>query len=256
MATNWIRMREDLHEDPAVLTIAQELDVRPETVVGMCHRFWGLVSRQTRDGCLTGPTLVSLGIVIGLPGFPELLQSVGWLEHEEIDGVHTTRIPKFERYLSEGSKARALTAKRKQLSRENMSRSERDICHTKHATREEKRREEHSSSPSSSSKKKTQKTQKKARASTLVDSVLLGDLPKNLQDDKTLAAINEWLGYKRDRGAGYRTRGLAVAIRKWEQMGPDRLRAAIDHSMAQNFQGIYEPKENGRTWKMTDDIPF
>ena len=159
MAGDWIKMREDLHEDPAVLWMAQQLGVRPETIVGFCHRFWGLVSRQTCDGCLRGPTLASLGSVLGLSGFPELLVQVGWLDYDTSNPEWpVVNIPKYERHLSEGAKARLLAAERQRLSRvkspqkypENVtpgalhpSRIERD----KSVTREEKRREENKKNP-------------------------------------------------------------------------------------------------------------
>jgi len=141
MAGDWIKMREDLHEDPSVLWIAQQLDVRPETVVGMCHRFWGLVSRQTGDGCLKGPTLLSLGCVLGLPGFPELLVQVGWLEYDESDPLYPiTTIPKFQRHLSESAKNRALAAEKKRLQRASLSPETGDKCPSETGTRGEKRR--------------------------------------------------------------------------------------------------------------------
>ncbi len=139
MAGDWIKMREDLHEDPAVLWMAQELDVRPETIVGMCHRFWGLVSRQTRDGCLRGPRLASLGNVLGLPGFPELLIRAGWLEYDDSNPeMPITTIPQFERHLSESAKKRVLEAEKKRKQRAGkVSPKPRDKCPRKTATRGE-----------------------------------------------------------------------------------------------------------------------
>jgi hypothetical protein len=133
-------MREDLHEDPAVLWMAQELGVRPETIVGYCHKFWGLVSRQTGDGCLVGPSLVSLGNVISLPGFPELLVQAGWLEYDDSGQKPITRIPKFERHLSEGAKARALAAEKKRKQRAEMSLKNGDKCPGETGTRREETR--------------------------------------------------------------------------------------------------------------------
>lgn len=145
MAGDWIKMREDLHEDPAVLWMAQQLDTRAEMVVGYCHRFWGLVSRQTCDGCLKGPTLLSLGTVLGLPGFPELLVEAGWLEYDDSDpNMPVVTIPKFEVHLSESAKKRALAAQRKQKERAEKEAREREEMSRKscdkNVTREEKRR--------------------------------------------------------------------------------------------------------------------
>ena len=145
MAMNWIKMRDDLHEDPSVLAMARELDTRPEHIVGYCHRFWGWVSRNCNADSVTNVTLESLEGVLNLPGFCDMLVKVHWLEYVIEDGVPLIRIPNFERHLSQGAKRRALAAERQRQKRENchadvtnVSRANRD----KIVTREEKRREE------------------------------------------------------------------------------------------------------------------
>lgn len=138
MAGDWIKMREDLYEDPAVLFIAQRLQTRPEHVVGYCHKFWCWVSRQCRDGIVTGVPILSLGSVLGMPGFAELLCEVGWLEYDDsVPEMPVIRIPKFERHLSQGAKARALAAEKKRLQRVPFLSQN---CPRDLGTREEKRR--------------------------------------------------------------------------------------------------------------------
>jgi hypothetical protein len=137
MAGDWIKMREDLHEDPAVLFIADKLATRPEHVVGYCHKFWSWVSRQCNAGTVTGVTLDSLGSVLSLPGFPQMLVEVGWLEYDNSASMPLIKIPNFERHLSQGAKARGLTALRVRNARVTEPlRSERNNS----VTREEKRR--------------------------------------------------------------------------------------------------------------------
>ena len=138
MAGDWIKMRIDLMEDPAVMQMADELGVREEAIVGYCHALWSWVSRQCHADSVTGVTLVSLGRRIGVPGFPELLVDVGWLEYDESGDRPVITIPNFERHLSESAKKRALSNERKRKQRAKMSRTERD----KSVTTEEKRREE------------------------------------------------------------------------------------------------------------------
>jgi len=77
MAGDWIKMRLDLPEDPAVMRMADELGVREEVVVGYLHAFWSWVSRQCNGESVTGVTLLSLGRRLNLHGFPELLCDVG-----------------------------------------------------------------------------------------------------------------------------------------------------------------------------------
>lgn len=145
MAGDWIKVREDIHEDPAVIAMALRLDERPETVVGFCVRFWSWVSRQCHAGSVTNVTLVSLERLLNVPGFLHALCDVGWLEYRDDEGQPVIEIPKFERHLSQGAKARALAAERKRSQRTQchapvtkVSRSQRDES----VTREEKRREE------------------------------------------------------------------------------------------------------------------
>ncbi len=150
MADDWIKMRENLHEQPEVLQMASSLETRPEHIVGYCHRFWGWVSRnvspQDRDncpgGCVTGVPLVSVESVLNLPGFLEMMCEVGWLKYEPANGKHIITVPKMDNHLSETAKKRALDTQKKRKQREKpvppVSRKKRD----KKGTREEKNREE------------------------------------------------------------------------------------------------------------------
>jgi len=147
MAGDWIKMREALHEDPAVLAMANGLATRPEHVVGYCHRFWSWVSRNCHDGTVTGVTIEALESVINLPGFLSMMCQVGWLEYRVENGKPLIVIPKFDRHLSQGAKNRALSAERQRAARNGdvteMSRKQRDET----VTREEKIREENTSTP-------------------------------------------------------------------------------------------------------------
>ena len=153
MAGDWIKMRESLHEDPAVLYMASSLNVSSDEIVGKCHRFWAWVSRNCHDGSVTLVTLSSLGWHLGMLEFLELLVEVGWLEEVDLNGKVGLKIPNFDRHLSESAKKRGLASDRKRKQREpdaresrsshapvtQVSRCERD----KSVTREEKRREEY-----------------------------------------------------------------------------------------------------------------
>jgi hypothetical protein len=143
MAGDWIAMRLDLYEDPAVTYMAEQLGQREEVVVGYLHRIWAWASRQCHDGSVTNVTLMSLGRVTSLPNFPDLMVQAGWLEHGiGDDGRPFIRFPNWERWMAESAKKRLLAAKRQSKKRHatvtKMSRSERDES----VTRGEERREE------------------------------------------------------------------------------------------------------------------
>ena len=143
MAGDWIAMRLDLYEDPAVAYMAERLGEREEVIVGFLHRVWSWASRQCHDGSVTNVTLMSLGRVTALPDFPQLMVEAGWLEHGTDDnGRPYVSFPNWERWMAESAKKRLLAAKRQNKKRHadvtKTSRSERD----KSVTRGEERREE------------------------------------------------------------------------------------------------------------------
>lgn len=143
MAGDWIPMRLDLYEDPAVTYMAERIGQREEVVVGYLHRIWAWASRQCHDGSVTHVTLMSLGRVTSLPDFPQLMADAGWLEHGiDTDGKPYIRFPNWDRWMGESAKKRILAAKRQAKKRHGevtkTSRSKRD----KSVTTGEERREE------------------------------------------------------------------------------------------------------------------
>lgn len=228
MPGDWIKMREDLHEDPAVLQIAQELEVRPETVVGMCHRFWGWVSRQCHDGSVTGVTLVSLGSVIGLSGFPELLVRVGWLEYDDSDPQSPViHIPKFERHLSEGAKARALASERQRNARrhaknEQTSRSERDEIVTPLSL----------NIPSSSGAARRRKAAEKI------------EIPPELNCADFAEVWKAWEQHRLEIRKPLTQTSMERQLKKLAQVGVERAVAMIEHTIAMGWVGLREPEQS------------
>jgi hypothetical protein len=134
MAGDWIKMRSDLAEDPAVIRMAATLELDEFAVVGRLHAFWSWIDRQSRDGHAIGVTHSWLDRHVQRDGFAAAMVSVGWLQL----GNGGLSIPNFDRHNGETAKTRALAANRKQKQRAGLSRSTRD----ENETREEKRREE------------------------------------------------------------------------------------------------------------------
>ena len=134
----WIKMRKDLKGDPAVLWMSEQLDVRPEVIVGYLHAFWCWCDDQLYDGNASGVTAKAIGNHLALPGFPELLIKVGWLEVSDGDFPVLT-IPNFEVHMSESAKKRAQNAQR-QAKHKVTQKSQKSNARC--VTREEKSREE------------------------------------------------------------------------------------------------------------------
>lgn len=141
MAGEWIKMRNDLAEDPAVISMAGALGVDEDLIVGKLHRLWSWADRQSRDGHAVGVTQKWIDRHIRCDGFAAAMAQVGWLAIDS-SGIS---FPNFDRHNGETAKTRALGTKRKQKQRTvvpqvvpDVSRTDRD----KSETREEKRREE------------------------------------------------------------------------------------------------------------------
>jgi hypothetical protein len=152
MAGDWIKMRADLAEDPAVISIGAQLGMDEFSVVGRLQCLWAWADGQSRDGHASGVTQQWVDRKVQRDGFAQAMCNVGWLV---VDNSGVT-FPNFDNHNGDTAKTRALGTKRKQKERAapvghahvagsvpDMSRSERD----KSETREEKRREEKEEPP-------------------------------------------------------------------------------------------------------------
>ena len=137
MAGDWIKVRTDLPNDPAVIGVAVQLGLDEDTVVGKLVRLWAWANRHTRDGNVIGVTDTWIDKHIDTPGFCIALSKVGWLILDRAGDTVSIRFPKFERHNGQTSKHRALTAIRVALKR---GRNGNDIDET--ISLPEKRREE------------------------------------------------------------------------------------------------------------------
>jgi hypothetical protein len=115
MAGDWIKMRNDLADDPAVVLVAGILDISEDEIVGKLHRLWSWADKHTTDGTAPAITPKWVDRYVGAQGFAAALQRAGWLCFTE-DGIE---VPHFSRHNGESAKKRADATVRKRLSREN-----------------------------------------------------------------------------------------------------------------------------------------
>ena len=142
MAGDWIKMRTALADDPAVICMADRLEMDEFSVVGRLHHLWSWADKQSRDGHADGVTGKWIDRYVQCDGFAQCLVSVGWL----VLGENGIEFPNFDRHNGETAKARGLATNRQQKKRagvtppkEQMSRNERDSS----VTREEKSNNSH-----------------------------------------------------------------------------------------------------------------
>lgn len=122
MAGDWIPMRLDLTEDPAVMAMAEILEMDEECVVGYLHKIWSWASRQCSAGSATNVTLLSLERITHCAKVPQAMAKVGWIVERNVDGVPVLDFPKWDRWLSESAKKRMISTRRQQrLRAENCS---------------------------------------------------------------------------------------------------------------------------------------
>jgi uncharacterized phage protein (TIGR02220 family) len=142
MAGDWIKMRSDLLDDPAVFRLSTMLQLDRFSVVGRLHAFWAWVDKHASNGYVTGASLQLVDEVVTLKGFGDALVVVQWLE---VDGDRGLHIPRFERHNGQSAKERALTNQRVKKHRERNA----DVTVMKRSTvtREEKRREDIKTTP-------------------------------------------------------------------------------------------------------------
>lgn len=140
MAGDWIKMRVDLSEDPAVIAMAQALQIDEFGVVGRLHKLWSWADKHCSSGHAKSVTFVWINRYIGLAGFAESMAAESWLR-VSTGGVE---FPKFDRHNGKSAKTRAEASERKRIERKNTT-AVADLSQEKcdnPTTREEKRRED------------------------------------------------------------------------------------------------------------------
>lgn len=115
MAGDWIKVRDNLHEDPAVAQIATALGIDVYAAMGRLIRIWTWADQQVADGN-ANVTLLYLDQLVSTPGIADAMVLAGWLEVPENGRI---TFPKYDRHMSKAAKKRALTKVRVQLHRSN-----------------------------------------------------------------------------------------------------------------------------------------
>lgn len=150
MAGDWIPIRINLSTDPRTVAIAGRIRKHVLHTVGALSVVWGAANEHTTDGRLMGYTPDAIDAMVGIRGFAAAMEAVGWMTHD----AESVTVPDFDRYNSDGAKARLKHARRVAASRAGhntrteSAQNEHDT-RTKTATTEQNRTEQKNSSSSS-----------------------------------------------------------------------------------------------------------
>ncbi len=108
MAGDWIPIRINLSTDPRTVAIATRIHKHVLHTVGALSVVWGAANEHTTDGRLMGYTLEAIDAMVGIKGFAAAMEAVGWMTHDDV----SVTVPDFQRYNSDGAKARLQGARR------------------------------------------------------------------------------------------------------------------------------------------------
>jgi hypothetical protein len=72
------------------------------------------------------------------------------------------------------------------------------------------------------------------------------ELSPEMDCDSFRRALTEYLEYRKEKGRKFKKLGVQKLISRLTKWGPERAAAAIEYSMANGWDGIFEDKENGK----------
>lgn len=95
--------------------------------------------------------------------------------------------------------------------------------------------------------KRAQKLGTKKSKKNNSDVEFLPDFPASLANDACKRAFLDWLSYRKKIGKPYKDSNSYLKILKtFEPLGAERFCAAVEFSISQGYQGLFEPKGNGK----------
>lgn len=102
MAGDWIPIRVDLADDPAVILISGTCKIDQDAVVGKLVRLWSWANTHTIDGYAVGIVAKWIDTFVRCRGFGGAMAATGWIEFDQ----RGCRFPRFDRWNSDSAKAR------------------------------------------------------------------------------------------------------------------------------------------------------
>lgn len=113
-ASDWMKMRTNLWDDPRVGAMADEVGTGEAAIIGALYWLWATADEHSTDGLLAGMTLRQIDRKTGVSGFAAALVRVGWVIESE-DGAQIVR---FTEHNGKSAKRRAAESVRKTSARD------------------------------------------------------------------------------------------------------------------------------------------
>lgn len=217
MAGDWIKMRVNLADDPAVVRLGNSLKITRHEAVGLLHYLWGWADAHTDNGVVKGVNSEWLDTYTRKPGLAAALESVGWLEITG-DGLV---FPNFDRHNGSSAKKRAYGTARQRVNRE--------------------RAKEKEAVPSQPSTPRVP-----SKVQSLV-SVTKKEFAHLLEDPRRKAALGLWVKHRQASTAkGYTDVSARTFLKKVAGMSIEEFAASVEHSVSNNYTGLYSPSGGAR----------
>lgn len=233
---SWIKMRNNLWDDPRVSRLCDLTGEKEACVVGGLYWLWATADEHSEDGYMPGLTLGAIDRKTGLKGLGAGLVAIGWL----VENVEGATLSRFDEHNGSSAKRRATDAQRKASGR-HVSASDADNLRTdcgqtapddgqktpNLGAREEKRRE----------REEKEKNPPRKRVAGFDASRV--ELPDWLDSEL-------WCRWCRDRAD--RKKPVTEEAAKLQIGKLDKLRAegrtpkeVLEHAIESGHQGLYPP---------------
>ena len=229
MAGDWLKIEKDTPDKPEIAGLCALLGIDADTAFAKCFRLWCWADSNTVDGNVRRVTLAFLDSLVHLPGFSQALLDVGWL----VARSGSLEFPNFARHMGQPAKARALTAARVAAHKAKTG----NAGTVSGALPEERRGEK---------KRKNKDPPKPPATKTAGESGGSGGaVPAGLDTAEFRAAWADWGRHRAEKRAKLTPTATRQQLAKLAAMGVDRAVAALRHSIAQGYTGVFEDR-NGR----------
>lgn len=234
MAGDWIPVRIDIHEDPAVIAISVAVGLDEYAVVGRLHRLWGWANRHLSSGNAPSVTDQWIDRYVSAPGFAAAMLAAGWLRSRS-GGVE---FPNYDRWNSQSAKRRALTAQRVKRSRNANGNAPGVTPALPEKRREEDNKKEPPPNPPPGGTAGEQPGNHRERKppDPGAESV---PVPGELDRPAFLAVWADWLADRKARGKKVTARAARLQLADLLPLGADRATECVRASITKGWTGLF-----------------